>query len=316
MAKPKGYRNQVELLIRCLPALASAPDFALKGGTAINLFLRDMPRLSVDIDLTYLPLSDRETALGNIRRQLATIADAITRTVPGVNLHRLEGDAPKLLVAQSGARIKIEPSVVMRGTLVPPVTSELCAAAQEAYEGFAEVQRLDAPDLYAGKLCAALDRQHPRDLFDVMLLQAAGPIPEVVRQAFVAYLAGHRRPIAELLQPKRKAIEDLFANHFAGMTKEPVELADLEAARTQLFDWAASSLSEDERRFLLSIKQGEPDLVTVAIRRTGPVARHPMETTQHSANEPAGTQRSAEAPASCARAVKEVSPSESSPSTV
>jgi predicted nucleotidyltransferase component of viral defense system len=259
MAARDGFRAQVELMIRCLPAVASAPDFALKGGTAINLFLRDMPRLSVDIDLTYLPVSDRGMALTDIRAQLATIAEALKRTVPRVNVQLVEGDASKLLVDRSGARIKIEPSVVIRGSLVPPVLSDLCPTAQQTYELFVEIQRLDSADLYAGKLCAALDRQHPRDLFDVMHLQAEGPIRDSIRQAFVAYLAGHRRPIAELLRPNRKSIEDLFASHFAGMTEEPVKLADLEAARTRLFEWAASALNETERRFLLSIKQGEPD---------------------------------------------------------
>lgn len=259
MAARDRYGAQVELLIRCLPAVASAPDFALKGGTAINLFLRDMPRLSVDIDLTYLPVSDRDTALTDIRAQLSAIAAVLERTVPGINVQLAAGDAPKLFLEKSAARIKVEPSVVTRGSLVSPVLSELCPTAQQAYEIFVELQCLDLPDLYAGKLCAALDRQHPRDLFDVMHLQAAGPIPDSIRQAFVAYLAGHRRPIAELLQPNRKSIEDLFANHFAGMTGEPVELAKLEAARTQLFEWAASALTENERRFLLSIKQGEPD---------------------------------------------------------
>lgn len=254
-----SYRAQVELLIRCLPAIASVPNFALKGGTAINLFLRDMPRLSVDIDLTYLPVSDRDTALTDIRAQLTTIAEALNGTVSAVNVQLIDGDTPKLLVDKAGARIKVEPSGVIRGSLVPPVSSELCSAAQEAYELFVEIQRLDSADLYAGKLCAALDRQHPRDLFDVMHLQASGPISDSVRQAFVAYLAGHRRPIAELLQPNRKPIEDLFANHFAGMTEEPVELTELEAARTQLFEWAASALTDNERRFLLSAKQGEPD---------------------------------------------------------
>ena len=259
MAVRDNYRAQVELLIRCLPAVASAPDFALKGGTAINLFLRDMPRLSVDIDLTYLPVSDREAALTDIRAQLATIDEAIQRFVPGAKVQLVEGDAPRLLVDKSGARIKVEPSVVIRGSLVPPVASELCSAAQDAYELFVEIQRLDSADLYAGKLCAALDRQHPRDLFDVMHLQASGPISDSIRQAFVAYLASHRRPIAELLQPNRNPIKDLFANHFAGMTEEPVDLAELEAARTRLFEWAASALTDNERRFLLSIKQGEPD---------------------------------------------------------
>ena len=259
MAVRDNYRAQVELLIRCLPAVASAPDFALKGGTAINLFLRDMPRLSVDIDLTYLPVSDREAALTDIRAQLATIEEAILRFVPGAKVQLVEGDAPRLLVDKSGARIKVEPSVVIRGSLVPPVASELCSAAQDAYELFVEIQRLDSADLYAGKLCAALDRQHPRDLFDVMHLQASGPISDSIRQAFVAYLAGHRRPIAELLQPNRNPMKDLFANHFAGMTEEPVDLAELEAARTRLFEWAASALTDNERRFLLSVKQGEPD---------------------------------------------------------
>ena len=259
MAPRDAYRDQVELLTRCLPAIASAPDFALKGGTAINLFLQDMPRLSVDIDLTYLPISDRDTALTDIRTQLATILEALRRTVPGVNVQLVEGDAPKLLVEKSGARIKVEPSVVIRGSLVPPVSSELCSAAQEAYELFVEVQHLDSADLYGGKLCAALDRQHPRDLFDIMHLQAAGPIPDQTRQAFVAYLAGHRRPIAELLAPNRTSIEDLFANHFSGMTEQPIQLAELETARTQLFEWASSALTGNERQFLLSIKQGEPD---------------------------------------------------------
>ena len=267
MAARDSYRVQVELLIRCLPAVASLPDFALKGGTAINLFLREMPRLSVDIDLTYLLVSDRDAALTDIRSQLATIAEAIQRFVPGAKVQLVEGDAPKLLVDRSGARIKVEPSVVIRGSLVPPVSSELCSAAQEAYELFVEIQRLDSAELYAGKLYAALDRQHPRDFFDVIHLQASGPIPDSIRQAFVAYLAAHRRPISELLQPNRKPIDDLFANHFAGMTEEPVELADLEAARTQLFEWAASTLTDNERRFLLSIKQGEPDWALLPFER-------------------------------------------------
>ena len=50
------YRNQAQLLVDVLPYVAQQEVFALKGGTAINLFHRDLPRLSVDIDLTYLPV--------------------------------------------------------------------------------------------------------------------------------------------------------------------------------------------------------------------------------------------------------------------
>lgn len=76
------YRAQVDLLIRCLPAVAKVRTFALKGGTAINLFRHDMPRLSVDIDLTYLPVSNRNTALAEIRAGLGAIEVAVQRTIP------------------------------------------------------------------------------------------------------------------------------------------------------------------------------------------------------------------------------------------
>jgi hypothetical protein len=153
MAARDGYGAQVELLLRCLPAVASVPDFALKGGTAINLFLRDMPRLSVDIDLTYLPVSERGAALTDIRSQLATIAEAIQRYVPGANVQLVESDAPKLLVDKSGARIKVEPSIVIRGSLVPPVLSELCSAAQEPGHSCSGGPRAPSTTTSAGFCC-------------------------------------------------------------------------------------------------------------------------------------------------------------------
>jgi hypothetical protein len=259
MAPYAVYQDQARLLIRCLPAVAAVPEFALKGGTAINLFVQNMPRLSVDIDLTYLPIADRETTLAGIDAGLKTVADSLKRSVPGISVHLAPGPTPKLVAATADARIKVEPGVVARGSLMPPVEIELCVAAQAAYEMSTTARCLDSAELYGGKLCAALDRQHPRDLFDVMLLLATGPIPDTTRQAFVAYLAGHSRPMAELLAPNRQPIEVLFSSQFAGMTSQPIELADLELARTQLFQWAANALTHSERRFLLSVKQGEPD---------------------------------------------------------
>ena len=259
MPSRDAYKAQVDLLIRCLPAVAQARAFAMKGGTAINLFHHDMPRLSVDIDLTFLPVTDRDTALDEIRMRLGTVAEEIRRTIPRVNVQLTEGDTPKLLVATLGARVKVEPSTVIRGSLFPPVESDLCQTAQDEYALFVRVQRLATEDLYGGKLCAALDRQHPRDLFDIRQLLDAGEIPEGIRQAFVVYLAGHRRPMAEVLAPNRKPIDELYFHHFADMTHQPIELQELEVARTRLFRWAATALSEDERMFLLSIKQGKPD---------------------------------------------------------
>ena len=248
----------MELLIRCLPAVAQVPQFALKGGTAINLFYQNMPRVSVDIDLTFLPVTDRATALKEIRSGMTAIEEHIRRTISGAQI-QLRRDALKLFVTLNGARVKVEISSIVRGSLLKPIESNLCPAAQEQYNFFARVQRLDTAELYGSKLCAALDRQHPRDLFDVMSLQSEREISDVVRNAFVVYLAGHRRPIAELLAPNRIPLEDLFTHHFSGMTVQPIKLSKLEASRDQLFDWAATALKENERRFLLSVKQGEPD---------------------------------------------------------
>lgn len=133
------YRAQVDLLIRCLPAVAKVRTFALKGGTAINLFHYDMPRLSIDIDLTFLPITDRDTALTEITEGLAMIGEEIQCTTPQVQIRSIGTDAPKLQIATPQARIKVEPSPISRGTLFPPVERDLCQAAQDEYELFVRV---------------------------------------------------------------------------------------------------------------------------------------------------------------------------------
>ena len=253
------YRAQVDLLIRSLPAVAKVREFALKGGTAINLFDHDMPRLSVDIDLAFLPITDRDIALSEIRSRLAAIADDICRTIPRVRVQLARGDTPKLNVATPDAHIKVEPNTVIRGSLYPPIDRDLCQGAQDEYELFVRIQRLAAGDLYGGKLCAALDRQHPRDMFDIRRLFETGEISDEIRRAFVVYLASHRRPMAELLAPRPRPMEPLYAHHFAGMTDQPIALEALQDARVRLIEWVATALSESERMFLLSVKQGEPD---------------------------------------------------------
>ncbi len=196
-------------MILCLPDVAQVPEFALKGGTAINLFCHELPRISVDIDLTYLPVTDRKTALRSIHSGLTTIEKNIRRTMPRTQV-QLNANTFKLLITMNSVQVKVEPSTIMRGSLLPLVESNLCLAAQKKYEGFARIRRLDVADLYGGKICAALDRQHPRDLFDIMLLQTEGVIPDNIRQAFVVYLAAHNRPIAELFSPNPKPLESLF----------------------------------------------------------------------------------------------------------
>jgi predicted nucleotidyltransferase component of viral defense system len=86
MPGDEGYRKQVALLVKILPLIAVETVFALKGGTAINLFLRNMPRLSVDIDLTYVPVKDRASSLKEIDAAIRRIAKEIERGVPGARV--------------------------------------------------------------------------------------------------------------------------------------------------------------------------------------------------------------------------------------
>lgn len=254
------YFEQARLLLRYLPALSSVNCFALKGGTAINLFVRDLPRLSVDIDLAYLPLLTREAALAETRDALARMAAQGKRLVPGLQvLDAGTANNPKHIAVTEQARIKIEPNPVLRGTVFPAETRRLMPAAEALFEMSVSVPVISPADLYAGKLCAALDRQHPRDWFDVHLLLDNEGLDEALRQAFVVYLASHDRPMAELLAPRVKSLRDSFDREFAGMARDPVALAALEETQAALPGLLRSSLSLSERQFLLSIKRGEPD---------------------------------------------------------
>ncbi len=262
MAFLDSYRQQVALLIRVLPFVAEERAFALKGGTAINLFVRDMPRLSVDIDLTYLPVENRATSLAVIDVAMLRIKEQIEQGMPGakVNASRSadENIVTKLIVRAGGVQIKIEVTPVLRGTVYDPVVTSVVPAVEDAF-GFAEIQVVSFADLYAGKIVAALDRQHPRDLFDVRALLANEGIGDELRRAFLVYIISHNRPMAEVLSPTLKPLGEEFERGFAGMTQDPVALADLEAAREAIIAAMVADMPEDHRRFLVGFKRGEPD---------------------------------------------------------
>jgi len=114
-------------------------------------------------------------------------------------------------------------------------------------------------DVYGGKLVAAMDRQHPRDLFDVMQLFAHEGITPRIRRAFVAYLASHNRPVHEVLFPTLRDITQDDERTFKGMTTETVPLPSLLAVREELLDQLQRELDDDERRFLISLVQNRPE---------------------------------------------------------
>lgn len=262
MAFLDTYRQQVALLIRTIPFVAKETAFALKGGTAINLFVRNMPRLSVDIDLSYLPVEDRATSLAAIDAAMLRIAERIEAGIPGakVNPSRSADEkiVTKLIVRAGGVQIKIEITPVLGGTVYDPVVTPVMPSVEDEF-GFAEMEVVSFADLYAGKIVAALDRQHPRDLFDVRDLLAHEGISDELRRAFLVYLISHNRPMAEVLAPTRKPLAEEFARGFVGMTQDPVALADLEAAREAIIAAMIADMPDAHRHFLVGFKRGEPD---------------------------------------------------------
>jgi hypothetical protein len=242
-----------------LPVVATEPVFALKGGTAINLFVRDFPRLSVDIDLAYLPLEPRDEALANVRAALQRITDLInvqplTRAV----LQDQKIDELRIVVTSSNATIKIEVSPVARGTLHQPETMSVQPSVEDEF-GYAEVQVVSIPDLYGGKLCAAMDRQHPRDLFDVRMLLEEGSISREIFVGFLTYVLGHPRPINEVMAPNWQSLDETFYKEFDGMTFKTVDLEDLVSVRPAMLMALQTHFTVQDRTFLLSFKQGNPD---------------------------------------------------------
>lgn len=259
------YVEQVRLLVRLLPAIAAEEVFALKGGSAINLFYRDMPRLSVDIDLAYVPVEDRAVSLQHIDATLDRIVDTFGPGNRDVRLQRIAGGGnleTRIMASRGAASVKIETSPVMRGTVLPPVPMRVSDVAEEAF-GFAEMPVLAFEDLFAGKLHAALDRQHPRDLYDVHLLYEDEGLTDDLFRVFLVYVCASGRPPHELLSPPVIPIEDLYTEEFVGMTREEIALSDLETARTRLIADIRSRLTGKSAAFLLSLQDAEPDFALI-----------------------------------------------------
>ncbi len=165
----ENYKNKVSLLIKVLPIVSKERSFALHGGTAINLFIRELPRLSVDMDLTYIPLEDRETSLKSIDAALAGLKTKIEKAIKGSKVDH-QVDRRKLIIIQGDSDIKLEVNTIIRGIYADKEIRELCKTAKNEFEAFVETPLVPFGQLYGGKICAALDRQHPRDVFDVKYL--------------------------------------------------------------------------------------------------------------------------------------------------
>ncbi|MHB1512124.1 MAG: nucleotidyl transferase AbiEii/AbiGii toxin family protein [Acidiferrobacter sp.] len=255
----KAYMDTVRLLLDVAPDVFANDIFAMKGGTAINLFVRDMPRLSVDIDVVYLPWqTPRDEALQTINQELAAIAKRVAPLKGRLVRAKDLGDI-KLIVENDANQVKIEVNVVFRGSVLPVKRRPLSTKTSDLFGIEFELPVLAPDELYAGKLVAALDRQHPRDLFDVWQLYEAGNISEGMVECFVIYLAGHNRPPHEVLFGNDKDIAGEYERGFVGMTEVGCSLEILLDVRTKLRCELPRRLSTAHRRFLSGLVRAEPD---------------------------------------------------------
>jgi predicted nucleotidyltransferase component of viral defense system len=253
------FSEQVRLLVAVLPHVAHEECFALKGGTAINLFVRDLPRLSVDIDLAYIPIQERSESLVAIDAAMKRIRYRILQSIGGSEVHEtlLSGtnQCIRLLVKRGDTMIKIEVTPVLRGSVHLVAVQKLSEQSKERF-GSVAMQLLSFEDLYGGKLCAALDRQHPRDLYDVYHLMYTEGVSSKLKDTFLIYLLSHNRPMSELLNPHLKDISALYEQEFAGMTMESVSLEILLQTRLSMIREIHRLLNDNDKEFLLSIKRG------------------------------------------------------------
>ncbi len=253
-----NYKDQVALLIEIIPQVEKVPIFALHGGTAINLFIRNMPRLSVDIDLTYIYTEDRKNALLKIKEGLITIHKNILDNIRGVKVN-FQAAQLKLQISRAGAVVKIEVNQGIRGVMDKMDDLVLCDKAQEDFDAFCTIKGVPKGQLYGGKICAALDRQHPRDLFDVHYMLENEGITTEIKKGFLFTLLSSGRAMHDILFPNKIDQLDAFHNQFEGMTTEPFSYADFEKTRDRLLTSLKEQLSGDDRKFIVAFKNGTPN---------------------------------------------------------
>lgn len=268
----KIYYEQVKLLLKVLPYVAQEEVFALKGGTAINMFVWDMPRLSVDLDLVYINFDDRDIAMQNISKALLNIKTNVLRRIENIKVEtriNSSGHEEKLIFIHQNTQVKIEVNNIMRGIIHPTNLMKISKVVQEEFGLFADMKIISIGELFGGKICAALDRQHPRDLFDIHHMIKSGIYNNEVKEGFIAALLSHPRAIHKMLNPNFHDQQVVFASQFQGMSDAPFNYRDFELTRIELINIIHTSLNEQDKEFLISFKSGYPNWDLSSINRLG-----------------------------------------------
>lgn len=249
------YKKQVALMIRIMPSVYVIKDFAVHGGTAINLFHKDMPRYSVDIDITYIPVKAREKSLKDINAHLNSLKQMIEKTIHGIKVTH-KPDVWKLLCMKDGATVKIEVNGIKRGIIGAVEDKTLCSKAQFEFNMGCIARTVSFTQLYGGKISAALSRQHPRDLFDCKYMPLESL--EQAKEGLLFCLLGSDKPIVDSLQPNPIDQREALENQFEGMTYAPFSYEEYESTRKQLITSVNAILTDEDKAFLISFEEGEP----------------------------------------------------------
>src|SRR5574344_1951837 len=250
------FKDRLELLLRILPVIDKEHCFAVHGGTAINLFVNDMPRYSVDIDLTYIPLEGRNESLENIKESLKKISEGIKRSIPNVNIV-VHLDVCKIICFYHDRYVKIEVNKTKRGIVGGDVKRiPLCPKAQKIFGLYMETNLVPITQLYGGKIAAALSRQHPRDLFDISRMSIS---LQEAKLGFMFCLLGSDRPLYETFAPKLIDQKQAMINQFAGMTDEPFKYSDYELARKDLIKGINNLMNDEDKKFLIKFENATPE---------------------------------------------------------
>lgn len=253
-----NYQNQFSLLLQVLPKLEKVPFFALHGGTAINLFVQNLPRVSVDIDLTYININNRQKSFQHIINGLETLKDILDKALRESRVN-LEKETLKLRISNQKAQIKIEVNQIKRGVLGNIVKLPLCEKVQREFETFCITQIIPIGQLYGDKIGAALNRQHPRDIFDIKYLLEDEGFTNRIKEGFFLSLLSSNRPLYQMLDPNFIDQRQAFDNHFKGMSAEPFTYKDFEYYRKRIIDVIHQNLTDIDKNYLLSFVEGKPD---------------------------------------------------------
>lgn len=211
---------------------------------------------SVDIDLTYIPLADRQTSLNDINLHLKSISEKAKRAFKG--MHVIPNFSTcKLLCEFCGKQVKIEVNQTKRGIVGGEImTIPLSEKAQNEFSLFCEANIVPITQLYGGKIAAALSRQHPRDLFDVKYMEFS---MSECREGLIFCLLGSDKPIHESFAPRLIDQREAMENQFAGMTDIPFTYEEFEETRVRLISDVKSLMTDEDIEFMISFESGQPE---------------------------------------------------------